>query len=400
MNAKKTLAVFSAILIGFSSLPSLAEEIITLGEPVERSENLSDDELKALLALDEVTDEEEPTHTVGPVYKEATLEQFTKNSPALYTARVSSKYSLFSQRSIESSRVYINRSNYTVDVLYVGSAWVIARAPDQTIGYIKRDFLIDPTPVDPINTPRFGTQKSAYIAKTAGECHVRMSMSEDDECHVVLTEGTSLSIWKIQDGWAIVPYWRTYGYINLNELTDLIPVSPTDDPLSADSPIAAYTSYYNMAQNETNLSRLVNIKVACDYLCRVMQPGEKLDFNKQIGPYRPGRGYQKAWVLINGTSVPGYGGGTCQVSSTLFNAIIQLPGITVLHRRPHGPAGAKYLPHGVDAAVGNENLNLIFRNDYDFPIRVEGHSRSDGALLMVIWRADTMEDASQNFIQD
>ena len=65
-------------------------------------------------------------------------------------------------------------------------------------------------------------------------------------------------------------------------------------------------------------------------------------------------GVKKSYLLINGTSVPGYGGGTCQVSSTLYNALLQLPGIEILQRRPHGPDGAKYLPHGVDAAVGSD----------------------------------------------
>jgi vancomycin resistance protein YoaR len=89
--------------------------------------------------------------------------------------------------------------------------------------------------------------------------------------------------------------------------------------------------------------------------------------------------------LLDGGVSLGYGGGTCQVSSTFYNAVLQLPGITVLYRRPHGPAGAKYLPHGVDAAVGNDYLNLVIRNDYDFPVRVEASSQ-DGALFMCIFR--------------
>lgn len=384
---KRMLAFAMAVMIAFAALPALAEE---LGDDLD-DEELTADQAAAVEALDAVDAEAEPIVVVGAVYQEATLADFSRNSPAIYTAKVESKYSMFAERSTKSKRLFYSKnSGYSIDVLYVGSAWVIGRAPDGTIAYILRDYIYDVTPVDPTTTPRYGTQKSAYIATTATTCHVRKSMSDQDACWVVLNPGTLLSIWQLCDGWAIVPYWRTYGYINLNELTDLIPVSPTDTPISPDSPIAAYTSYYNMSQDETNLSRLVNIEVACDYLCRTMQPGETLNFNKQIGPYRKSRGYQPAWVLINGTSVKGYGGGTCQVSSTLFNAVIQLPGITVLHRRPHGPAGAKYLPHGVDAAVGNENLNLIFRNDYPFPIRVEGHTSNDGALLMVIWRADTM----------
>ena len=105
-----------------------------------------------------------------------------------------------------------------------------------------------------------------------------------------------------------------------------------------------------------------------------------------MGPYKKSLGYQPAYVLVDGKSVPGYGGGTCQVSSTLYNALLQLPGIEILQRRPHGPGGAKYLPHGVDAAVGNTSLNLRFRNNYDFPIRVEGHTSDDGALLMVVYK--------------
>jgi len=237
-----------------------------------------------------------------------------------------------------------------------------------------------------VNTPPYGVQKSAYIATTADVCEVRKSMSNADESWVVLNPGTKLSIWKIQDGWAVVPYWRTYGYIDLNDLTDMIPVSPTDDPINEETPIAAYTSYYTMDTSDINQSRIINIRVACERLTRVMQPGESLNFNKNVGPYRPQFGYQQAWVLVNGESIPGYGGGTCQVSSTLYNALLQLPQVEILQRRPHGPSGAKYLPHGVDAAVGNDNLNLRFRNDYDFPIRVEGHTSNDGALLMLVYK--------------
>lgn len=373
---KRLLTLLMTICLLLTALPVLGEE----EEP-----SLTQEEMDELLQLDEVNeDDEEQAHT-GATYQEKSRGDFTIYSPALYTARIENASSLFAQRDLNSERVaYISKVS-RVDVLYVGSAWVIARYND-AIGYIKRDRITDVQPVDPVNTPPYGVQKAAYVATTAQTCAVRKSMSNTDESWVVLNPGTKLSIWKIQDGWAIVLYWRTYGYINMNDLTDLIPVSPTDEPINEETPIAAYTSFYTMAQTDINKSRIINIRVACDRLTRVMQPGESLNFNKQVGPYRPQYGYQKAWVLINGTSVPGYGGGTCQVSSTLYNALLQLPGVTILQRRPHGPSGAKYLPHGVDAAVGNDTLNLRFRNDYDFPIRVEGHTSDDGALLMLVYR--------------
>lgn len=376
---KRLLMLMMALCLMLSALPALAEE--------PAGESLSQEELDELLKLDEVEEDEAPAQVVGAVYQEKNREDFDKNSPAIYTCRLTDASSFFKERSLESERVAYVRTSGEIDVLYVGSYWAIVRYGND-IGYIKRDRIHQVTPVDPINTPPYGVQKSAYVATTAAVCEVRKSMSDSDESWVVLNPGTKLSIWKIQDGWAIVPYWRTYGYINLNDLTDLIPVSPTDDPISADSPIAAYTSYYTMVQTDINRSRIINIRVACDRLTRVMQPGESLNFNTQVGPYRPQYGYQKAWVLINGESVPGYGGGTCQVSSTLYNALLQLPGVEILQRRPHGPAGAKYLPHGVDAAVGSDNLNLRFRNNYDFPIRVEGHTSDDGALLMLVYKVE------------
>lgn len=372
--SKRLLSLLMALCLLLAALPALGEE-----------ESPTQEEMDELLQLDEVDDTAAEEAHVGATYQEASREDFTLSSPALYTARVENASSLFAQRDMESKRIGSAGKNQQIDVLYVGSAWVIARSGND-IGYIKRDRISSVTPVDPVNTPPYGVQKAAFIATTADVCPVRKSMSDSDESWVVLNPGTRLSIWQIQDGWAIVLYWRTYGYIDMNDLTDLIPVSPTDEPINEETPIAAYTSYYTMAQTDINKSRIINIRVACERLTRVMQPGESLNFNKDVGPYRPQYGYQKAWVLVNGTSVPGYGGGTCQVSSTLYNALMQLPRVTILQRRPHGPSGAKYLPHGVDAAVGNDNLNLRFRNDYDFPIRIEGHTSDDGALLMLVYR--------------
>lgn len=375
---KRMLALLTALCLVFATVSTLAEET--------DEADLSQEELNELKRLDEDEDDDEPIHAIGDVFVEKTLKDFDKNSPAIYTCRILDKSSLFAEKSLNSRRIVYNANSVSADVLYVGSAWAIVRYKND-IGYIKRERIYQVKPLDPVNTPPYGVFKHQYIATTADVCEVRKSMSDQDDSWVVLNPGTMLSIWQIRDGWAIVPYWRSYGYINLNDLTDLIPVSPTDTPLSAETPIAAYTSYYNMEQSQINKSRIINIRVACGRLSRVMQPGESFNFNKDAGPYKASLGYQKAWVLINGKSQPGYGGGTCQVSSTLYNALLQLPRIEILQRRPHGPAGAKYLPHGVDAAVGNDDLNLRFTNHYDFPIRVEGHSSDDGALLMLVYRA-------------
>jgi len=384
---KRICAVTLALLIAVTGFASAEMETVEEEPAVSMEVDLETRE------LDEVTEDEDTTWVpLGPVYEEPSREDYSNASPALYTARMLASRSVFTEHDIESERLLRSgASGCSVEVLYVGSAWCIVRGTykgKKVIGYAKRDYLTKVNPVDEVNTPPYGVQKATYIATTATTCHVRKSMSDDDESWKVLNPGTLVSLWVLRDGWAIVPYWRTYGYINLNELTDLIQVSPTDDPLGPDTPIAAYTSYYNTTQTKYIIGRIINIDVACRRLTRVMKSKQTLDFNEDVGPFKASLGYQEAPVLINGTTKPGYGGGTCQVSSTLYNALLQLPGITIIERRPHGPSGAQYLPHGVDAAVGSDSLNLVFRNNYSFSIRIEGHTTGDGALTMVIYRVD------------
>ena len=330
---------------------------------------------------------------LGETYPLKTLKDFDKNSPALYTCRIKKNASGWGERIIYSERIF-NTQNTTpkVDILYVDPLWVIVRWKNN-LAYVKRHLIYDVTPVDPSTAPVYGTQKHQYVAVTCNTAEVRVSMTHEDASWVVLNPGTTISIWKFCGEWAVVNYWRTYAYIHISDLTDIRTVSPTDKALNDDTPIAAYTSYYKKNDTEAIQNRIHNISVGVSRMSVVLQPGEELNANQTMGPYKLENGYLKAGALVDGTTTQSPGGGTCQVSSTLYNSLIQLPGVTVIQRRPHGNNGAAYLPMHVDAAVGNSDLNLIFRNDYDFPIRLEGHTTGDGALCWLIYRVFDSEEA-------
>lgn len=302
---------------------------------------------------------------------------------ALYTSKTLDCV-MFTAESTSSKRVTGIKKGETIEIYEVSPAWVKAGYKGKT-GYIKRTQIINVTPVDPVNTPPYGVFKHTYTAVTAGATPVLLAPQADAKVKITLQAGAKLSILDITDGWARIPYWRYYVYVDTRLLKDLTPVSWTDEPISSETPIAAFTSFYKLDDTKANQGRMENIRVACTRLSRVMAPGEELDFNAQVGPYKKALGYKQAPVLLDGGSRLGYGGGTCQVSSTFYNTVLQLPGVTVIDRHPHGPAGAVYLPHGVDAAVGNDSLNLVIRNDYAFPIRVEA-SAQDGALFMCIYK--------------
>ncbi len=370
-------------------------------------EELTKEQEEEIRSLDE--EDDSIYNFTGKKYPEPTLKDFNADSPAIYTAKLRGKYSIWAEMSVEQGTKRVKNStgyNQNVDILYVGLQWLIVRTQkDKKIGYIKREWLTkveDVIPVDPVNTPPMNVQKHAYTAVTATECHVRKTMdpargAEDDGNNwVILKPGTKITVWQFYEGWAMVNYMRSYGYIDPNELTDLKPVSPTDEVLYPDCPIAAYTSYYKMTNSETNRNRIHNIRVGCGYISIVVEPGQEFNANKIMGNYNASRGYLPAGVLIEGTTVQGYGGGTCQVGSTLYNVVRQLPKVQILQRRPHGGNGASYLPIHCDAAVGTSELNLRWINGYDFPLQIEACTNDDGALSIRIYRADLLNRPDMN----
>ena len=257
------------------------------------------------------------------------------------------------------------------------------------VGYILRTCIDENcTVLDPEATPPYGVMPMGYVATASTMAKVYKAPDLKAPVNdIQVAQGNKVAIIEFVGSFAKVYYWRSYGYMDVRDLTDLVVVSPTIEPMSSQTPIAAFSSFFAYKTGAVgNDGRCKNIVRSCELMSRVLQPGEQLDFNANIGPYRKNNGYFEAPVLIDGGSQLGYGGGTCQSSSTLYNTIRQLPGISILQRRPHGPGSARYLPQHTDAAVGNEKLNLVFRNDYPFPLRILAESTGEGSICIQIFR--------------
>lgn len=141
--------------------------------------------------------------------------------------------------------------------------------------------------------------------------------------------------------------------------------------LQSRSVIASFTTYFSPA----NRARVNNIaQVAATLDGRVIRPGETFSFNEAVGPRTQAAGYDEAPVIDNGVLVPGVGGGICQVSTTLFNAVL-LAGLPVVERWPHALFLERY-PVGRDATVSYGSQDFRFRND------------SDSVLLLNVVAAD------------
>jgi len=129
-------------------------------------------------------------------------------------------------------------------------------------------------------------------------------------------------------------------------------------------------------------NRGTNISLAAYYINNyLLAPGEKFSFNKTTMHSDPNKGYKPAPIIVGGTVVPGYGGGVCQVSSTLYNAV-RKAGLEVVERFPHSkPVG--YVPTGMDATV-SDHLDFKFRNNTDRFIMIKA-STWGYRLVIEIW---------------
>lgn len=324
-----------------------------------------------------------------PMQANAATETNTGPMPtALYSGIAKTNLAIRTEMSREASSVGSYAEGERILITGYEPEWllVVKGTDDSWVsGYVLRHTVSEIKTIEEGALP-YGTTPASYSAVIGNTVPLFSEPNDGSETIGTLTKGTRMAILEIQDGWAKVIHWRQYAYFYLDAATDLTPVYDVASAQSGDL-IAAFISFYNQSQEGLNPNRMVNIAQACEYISIEMEPGFEFSFNGIAGPYQLPRGYLYGISYFEGEAVPSVGGGTCQVSSTLYNVLLPLDGgITIVYRRAHGPSGATYLPHGVDAAVGNTTLDLVFRNDYDFTVRIDASSQ-DGVLYIAMHKA-------------
>lgn len=152
--------------------------------------------------------------------------------------------------------------------------------------------------------------------------------------------------------------------------------------LKVDGPIASFTTHFNVNQ----VNRTFNVKVAAAALDgQVIMPGKSFSFNDIVGPRSSEAGYKDAKVIINNEFVDSLGGGVCQVSTTLYNALLQAD-VKITERSNHSLV-VKYVPLGQDAAVAYGYKDLKFTNN--LPCAVIMKSTISGGALTIKLFGDT-----------
>ncbi|HBX22316.1 MAG TPA: vanomycin resistance protein VanB [Desulfotomaculum sp.] len=146
---------------------------------------------------------------------------------------------------------------------------------------------------------------------------------------------------------------------------DVAPLRTTQDieSMEINGLIAQYSTRFDAGQAD----RTYNIRVAAAALDGLLiAPGEEFSFNRVVGPRSSEAGYKSANVIVNNELVPGLGGGVCQVSSTLYNAVL-LANLKIVERNNHS-LPVSYVPIGRDATVVYGAVDFKFANNADFYI--------------------------------
>ncbi len=134
-------------------------------------------------------------------------------------------------------------------------------------------------------------------------------------------------------------------------------------------------------------NRNMNIKNGVEKMDgKILYPGETLSCNEVYAPWTEENGWYPAGTYAEGEVVDSLGGGICQVSSTLYNALLRAE-ITVIERYSHSMS-VSYVERAADAALAGDYKDLKFRNDTDAPIYIRGIYES-GQLTFKIYGHDT-----------
>lgn len=127
-----------------------------------------------------------------------------------------------------------------------------------------------------------------------------------------------------------------------------------------------------------------NITITCKAInTKEVAPGEIFSFCDTVGKATSDKGYQEADIYVHGEKRQGLGGGNCQVSTTLYNAVLQVPQLEVIERHKHS-GHVPYVTEDKDAAVSYGAYDFKFKNNTQDVIKIIMENSVDNITAKLI----------------
>lgn len=181
--------------------------------------------------------------------------------------------------------------------------------------------------------------------------------------------GTDFAI-SIEEAQNLLQEEKTEYVIPLKITQSEIGVEDLGDGIFVDT-LSTYTSKYD----ESNVNRSTNVKIATSKLNNViLLPGETFSYNQTVGERTISNGFKEASIYTSKGVEYGLGGGICQVSSTLYNAVLEA-NLGIVERKNHRYA-VTYVPNGRDATVAYGSIDFKFKNTRKYPIKLVASAKN------------------------
>lgn len=128
-------------------------------------------------------------------------------------------------------------------------------------------------------------------------------------------------------------------------------------------------SQYSTSYSTRDQKRTTNLRLAANKINgTVLMPGETFSYNKVVGERTIAAGYQEAPIYVSGKVVDGLGGGICQITTTLYNAVVYA-NLDIVERSNHQFVPS-YAPASRDATVVYGSIDFKFKNNRNYPIKI------------------------------
>lgn len=155
----------------------------------------------------------------------------------------------------------------------------------------------------------------------------------------------------------------------------------TSDTINAELYKDVLATYTTKASSQTN--RNTNLSLACKAINGiVLYPGQTFSYNNALGKRTAAKGYKQANTYYNGEVVESFGGGICQVSSTLYWCAMHAD-LKIVERTNHS-LPVSYIPKGMDATVSWGGPDFKFKNDSQYPIKIVASSNKGNVTVKIM----------------
>lgn len=210
---------------------------------------------------------------------------------------------------------------------------------------------------------------------------------EPIDAEVVMDMESPKIITESRDGRKLDREAAQEGIVNLmltNQTVYELPVEVLEPAVSSDEASGglAVLAYYATDMTTSNSNRYNNVKLALNsFNALAVYDGDTVSFNDVVGDRTKERGYKEAPEYAGSSVVTGYGGGSCQASTTLYCAVVKA-GCDIIERHPHNMTVA-YADPSLDATVSYGNKDFVFKNNTGHTIYIYTDVTRETALVVI-----------------